>query len=285
MVRIKIIFTALLFVLIFGCEKELKIDMPDIQEKIVVDGWIENGRYPHVILTKSASYVSRIDSSSYFQFVKTEATVVVSNGEVEEKLTLMYDDDYFPPHVFRGTDFKGEPGKSYRLDVYVNGVHLTAHATIPQVVAPDSVWFELDATRDSAGFVWMQLTDDGNEENYYRLFTRIKNKEAEYTPTHLSAINDRFFNGKTMSAPIYKGARGLMESQSDFRFKVDDTIFVKVSSLTKDAFEFWQNYEYEVMNAGNPFAASSNNLSTNIQGGGLGIWCGYASSTSLVIAR
>jgi len=279
-----IFFTIVLFIFLFGCEKELNVDMPEIEQEIVVDGWIENDRFPCVILTKSMSYVSKVDSSSYLDFVMTRAKVIVSDGENEEILTLIRDNNYVPAHLYRGTELKGVEGKTYTLDIYLSNKHYSSTAIIPKVTKPDTIWFEQDAEKDSTGFIWMKLTDDGNADNYYRIFTRTLNKEEVFTPTHLSTINDRFFNGKTMSAPIYKGSRGILESESDFRFKIDDTIIVKLSSITKESFTFWQNYEYEVMNSGNPFGASSSNLSTNINGG-LGIWCGYGSNYSVVITK
>jgi hypothetical protein len=99
------------------CEKELSIELPQPESKIVVEGWIEHEGYPNVILTRSAPYFSSIDSGSLRNYVVTKAKVTVISGDQHEVLTLKPNDAYFPPYVYFGTELKGKVQGRYYLKV------------------------------------------------------------------------------------------------------------------------------------------------------------------------
>jgi hypothetical protein len=52
-------------------------------------------------------------------------------------------------------------------------------------------------------------------------------------------------------------------------------VVVKYCNIDKATFDFWRTMEYSYANIGNPFA-SPNKVLSNIQGGGLGYFGGYA---------
>ena len=77
-------FTSLIF--IFSCEKEVSIDLNTGPAKLVIDGQIETGGYPLVVLTKSIGYFSTIDLSTFENSFVHGATVKVSDGITTIKL-------------------------------------------------------------------------------------------------------------------------------------------------------------------------------------------------------
>ena len=73
--------TALLF---FACEKEISIDnLPQPTDKIVVEGHIEPGKFPYVILTRNAPYFAPVDSAVLANIVVQNAFVTISDGITE----------------------------------------------------------------------------------------------------------------------------------------------------------------------------------------------------------
>ncbi|MBK7101223.1 MAG: DUF4249 family protein [Flavobacteriales bacterium] len=50
--------------LLAGCEKEITVDLPDTPEQLVVEGTIEPGLPPFVILTRTQSYFEPLDLTS-----------------------------------------------------------------------------------------------------------------------------------------------------------------------------------------------------------------------------
>lgn len=268
------------------CEKELVIDLPQPDSKIVVEGWIEHDRYPNVILTRSAPYFSSIDSSSLRDYVVTKAKVTVISGDQYEVLTLKPNDAYFPPYVYFGSELRGEEHRTYHLKVEFDDSenNVFASTTIPSLTEPDSVWFQLEPDSDSLGRIWIKLSDNPHENNYYRLLTRRKGTDRRYVASFKSAFSDQLFNGETITLGFGSGLSDLLDITQDSYFRLGDTINVKFCSLDKEHYEFWNTYQNEILLSANPFSASNARVKSNIENG-LGVWGGYASSYYTIIAK
>ena len=83
---------------IIACDdSDLTVDTP---QSLVVEGWIENGEFPVVIVTKtfpvSTEYQSMADLSDY---LVRWAKITVSDGEKSVVLTGLYDESYYPPYI------------------------------------------------------------------------------------------------------------------------------------------------------------------------------------------
>ena len=259
-------------------------DFEDYESKVVVDGWIENGKFPIVLLTRSAGYFSAVDSIALKNYVITSARVEVSDGNRSEVLTLKPNDAYFPPYMYQGTEIKGEPGKTYTLKINFNGKQVTSKTSIPEPVKLDSTYFKLDTGSDSLGFVWVKFSDNRNVNNFYRTLTKVNTKEDIYYATHVPNFNDEYFNGQDIEIPMYKGNKSSLQLEDNFYFFLGDTISLKFTVIDEASFEFWDSFHRELVNTGNPFAATNARVETNINGG-LGIWCGYGASYYRVIAK
>ena len=113
-----ILFAGLLFIF-NSCQEEIEIEIPEYHNKLVVEGSIENGSYPMVIITKSIPYFSTLDPSVLFnEVVVTDAIVTVtsSSGETEQ-LSLVYTEDSPIYFAYVGDSLKGECNKSYTLKI------------------------------------------------------------------------------------------------------------------------------------------------------------------------
>ena len=273
-----------IFIILTACEKELTVDLPPYSPKLVVDGWIEQGRYPTVTLTRNAAYFDKIDSTAIRELIATTAKVTISDGEQEEVLTLRRRDEHFPYFLYQGTEIKGEVGKTYGLKVELRGKVYTASTTVPKPVPLDSLWFERLPDEDSLGYLWAAFTDAPEEENYYRLFTQELRQDSSFVPTYLSVVGDRYFNGETLRFSVLRGAENLNDVTEDLYFKRGDTIRVKFCTLDRAHFDFWRTLERELYTTGNPFAASGNEVISNIEGEALGVWGGYGASYYYFIA-
>ena len=268
-----------------ACEKELVVELPPYTPRLVVDGWIEQGKYPTVILTRNAGYFDPVDSSAIRELVVTRAKVSISDGEREEVLTLRRRDEYFPNFLYQGTEIRGEVGKTYRLTVESEGKEYTATTTIPAPVSLDSVWYEPLPTSDTLGHVWATLTDPGQQENYYRLFTQRIGKDETFVPVYLSAISDQFFAGETLSFSVLRGAENLSNITDDLYFREGDTVRVKMCAIDRAHYDFWRTLERELYATGNPFSSSGNEVISNIEGGALGVWGGYGAAYHVLQAQ
>lgn len=282
--KMKVFYLAL-FSVFLACDDSLDFDIENYNSKIVVDGYIENGQYPLVVLTKSAAYFSSIDSSSLRNLVVSRAKVTVSDGEREEILTLKKNDAYFPPYIYEGSELKGEVGKKYFLKIDYEGKIYESVTTIPPKVEFDSIWFKLAPNEDSLGLIYGRLNDDADAENYYRLFTQRLEKDQKYIPIYLSAIGDQFFNGKSFTFSILRGSESISDAVDDIYFRKGDLVRLKISTMDRTHFDFWRTLERELYVTGNPFSSSGNEIKSNISGGALGVWGGYNSAIHQLVAQ
>lgn len=258
-----------------ACQDSLELDVQDYESKLVVDGWIEQGGFPVVVLTKSAAYFSTIDSVALRELVATRAKVTVSDGEQEEILTLKKNNLYFPPYLYQGNEIKGEAGKTYQLTIETEGKTYKATTSIPPAVKLDSLWFQLSAGKDSLGLMYGRFSDEGSTEDFYRIFTQRKNKDSKFIPIYLSAIGDQYFNGQSFTFSLLRGAESLSDVKDDIYFRKGDTVEVKLCTIDRSHFDFWRTLERELYVTGNPFSSSGNEVISNISGEALGVWGGY----------
>lgn len=273
----------LLLFLTQGCV-EPTVETANYNSEVVVDGWIEPGKYCQVLLTLSAPYFADIDSVSLRNYALTKAKVTVSNGAHSEILTLKPNEAYFPPYLYISTKIKGEVGKNYDITVEYGGRTTYATTTIPEPVKLDSAWFALDEESDSLGFVWLKFMDDATKKNYYRTLTQIKNVDNKYIPNYFPNFNDEFFNGQRIEVSLYKGNSNSIDKIDDFHYKIGDTISLKFCTVDKASFVFWNSFQKEILNTGNPFASTNARVTSNVSNG-LGVWCGYGSSYYRIIAK
>jgi hypothetical protein len=270
-----------------SCEKDIDLNLPDPEIKIVVEGWIDQGDYPIVMLTKSSPYFSVVDSATIVNMIIQNATVVVYNGLIYDTLTPTLDLNYFPPILYKGSKFIGEINRTYYLQVITDSITLTSVTTIPAPVPIDSLWFETEENLDSLGYIWGYFHDPADQNNYYRLFTKRIGKDPRFTPILMSTYEDRYFNGQNFQFSMMRGIESLTDTTSDPEtsfFKIGDTVVVKACTMDKAHYDFWRTAEGDMYMSGNPFASPSQ-IMTNIEGGGLGVWGGYGVFTDTVICK
>ena len=266
-----------------GCV-DSNFEVDDYNSEVVIDGWIEQGKFCQVLLTLSVPYFSDIDSTSLRDYALTTAKVTLSDGENSEVLTLKPNDAYFPPYLYISTEMKGEEGKTYSLTVEHHGKITQAFTTIPEPVKLDSTWFALDGDHDSLGYIWIKFTDNIDSKDYYRTLTKIKNVDTKYIPNYLPNFNDLYFNGQKIEISLYKGNKTSLNNEDEFHYTLGDTILLKFCRVDKASFEFWHSFQKEIMNTGNPFASTNARVKTNVTNG-LGVWCGYGATYYRIIAK
>lgn len=238
------IFLLLSFLLLIGCEKEITVDLPQVTSKIVVEGTIEQGQPPIVILTYSQGYFEPTNLTSLEGFFVREANVTLSNGTIEESLFELCSADLteeqleqvaaiigFTPSELAAfnicvyTTFNqslwGEEGKTYELKVSKDEHNLRAVTKINNLIALDSLWFGIpnEDPGDSLGFIYAILTDPDTSGNAYRWYAKRINQYPSWAPDNLageqkdanfiaplgSVTDDAFFNGLQFEFGYFRG--------------------------------------------------------------------------------
>ena len=268
-----------------SCEKEITVDLPAPETKIVIEGAIEEGRLPWVFVTKNAPYFSHIDSAALVNMIVFNAHVTVTDGITTDSLQFTYDPYIYPKFKYVGNTLIGQTGKWYWLNVEVDGNTYTAQTSIPPSVKFDSLKFKPDFNKDTLGYVWLYLKDPDTLGNYYRAFTKTLGIDSVYLRPYPSVSDDRFFNGQFAEYSLSRGRNPLEDNKYDdngldsagvsrFYFRKGQTVVVKLCSIDAPHYDFWISIEQQFITDGNPFA-SPISARSNISGGALGIWGGY----------
>ncbi|SIT80223.1 DUF4249 family protein [Pontibacter indicus] len=294
-----LILISLLFLV--GCEENLSIDIPAGQEQLVVEGHIEQGAPPVVVLTRSmpvfdgftpaeieASFVHgaqvEVRSGGRSYTLKEvpaaafwpELRRVVSEQYAipEDKLTSGSD---FIFYVYTSEELRGEIGKSYQLRISHEGHVLTASTTIPQLNPLEELFIQPhpDPAQDSLFVLFYRYRDPDTLGNSIRYFTK-RNSEPFYPGYFNSVFNDELINGvQNLSFPLDRGEpRGKDPDLDTYSyFGKGDTIVVRWAAIDLEHYRFWYTLENERNNNGSPIG-SPNTTRSNINGG-LGVWGGY----------
>lgn len=290
-----------------SCEKEITVDIPLPEEKIVVEGHIEQWMpdysfqqmipyFPYVILTKNVPYFSAVDSATLSDLVIRNATVIVSVDSIIDTLKGQeffyegYTGCVYLPSNPLSPKIIGEVGKTYNLKVIIGDtLTLTASTTIPPLVVPDSLWSVPESDYGDTLFrLWGRFIDPPETRNFYRIFTKVLGEDDDFLPVMYSTTDDEFFNGLTFEFPIERGLKSTAYNEedfdiSDFFFKKGDTVVFKLCTIDQQHYEFWKTALVQMTTGAGPFA-SPTTIKTNIQGG-LGIWGGYGATYDTIVIQ
>lgn len=257
-------------------------DPADMQEpELVVEGWIDSGGYPVVFVTTSLPINSQSgQSSNLSDHLLKWAKVSISDGTNETILTGKYMKDYTIPYAFTTTDLKGECGKTYQLVVDYPPYHAEATTTIPPLPDVSAVSASICEDNDTLYNVKVGINHISTDAAGYKLFAMRKNKED----THLSCYMGTF-DAKSLTAnaeiPLFNVHKMNNKNFSPY-FSLNDTLSIKVSTITNEALQFWNDFESNVSLSKSPFFATYKNLRGNLTGA-LGYWLGYGSNYYIVI--
>lgn len=317
-INISIFIVSILF-LLPSCEKEISIVLPDAEIKPVIEGKIEPGFPPLIIVTKNIGYFDQTNINTINNLFIHDAIITVKTDSSEVILTEFCTSDIpdslktflvdFYPIISAATgipvefittydyciystlDFSvwGEMEKSYDLIVNTNNKVYTATTRIPKAVDLDSLWFKPKNPGDSIGYVWAKLTDPSEIGNCYRWFAKRQGKDNAFIAPRNSTFDDKFVNGKTFDFGFTRGKTQNSTAPEDNNrernaYKIKDTIIVKFCSIDRPTFEFLDDLETSISNSGNPFGAP-NTIKSNIKGGALGYWGGYGFSYDTLIVK
>jgi len=280
------------FVLVMtSCEKEVHINLGTSAAKVVIQGAIENGKVPYVILTSTISFFSNVDLATLQNSFLHDAVITVSDGTKTTTLKEYSIDTGANNKVYiysvdtsGSTGFMtGEIGKFYTLSVIYGGTTYTSVTKIPNPAGVDTMWFDKpefvnDKTPATARQMFINYTDPDTSGNYVRCFTRRGNQL--FYPSGI--FSDEVVNGKVVNKigilGGYAASSGTDNRNRDslVYFFPGETVTLQWSSIDKGVYTFWNSVDFAKNAVGNPFSSPINTIS-NISNGAVGVWSGYGS--------
>lgn len=289
-----IVFFLLLSTALFisSCERKLDFDLNDVSEKLVVEGSIENGQPPVVYLSRSLDYFSELSPDILANSFAHGADVFVSNGTLTHKLKEYaipagggYNFYYYSiDSADLATAFTGVLNTSYSLRIVWEGKEYTATTSIPGITRRiDSLYSKPAPAGNPPQKVALMIKayDPPGFGDYVRYYTK-RNNEPFY-PGLNSVYDDQVIDGSVYEVQVERGIERVGYTPEAYSFfDKGDTVTLRLSNIDKATFDFWRTMEFSYATVGNPFSTPTKVLS-NIKGGALGYFGGYASQYRTII--
>jgi len=295
------------FVAMVSCEKVLDIDLPDAVNGIVFEGYIENGTFPYVLVSRSENYFSPINTAAEAivnSLVTPDSVFITVDGvrtamdrtclseltPEERELALEFlGFQSFPEGLdlclYLKFNMQGEFGKTYKMTAYVEGKEYNAVTSVGQPVELDSLWFKDELPLDSLGSIWCRLSDRAGTDDYYYMWTQnLTQGRSMYAIDGSPSFADRLFRGETIEFNFNQGSNLANDNgnpdEEPWWFKEGDTVIVKLGIIDREVYNFWESVD--AASNLNPFSAPTPVFS-NFDNGGRGVWGGYATTVDTFV--
>lgn len=258
------------------------------EPEIVLEGWIDEGGHPIVMLHKSINFTE--DFNTMEDLIEEKiiylGKVTVSDGETSVVLTGRVDTAYLPPYSYSSVRIMGESGRTYRVEAEFEGKKVSAVTTIPPKALFDSI--SVESMPDKPGFFRLTgyLTDMKEQSDYFVVFYRYKGEKQYRNGLHGVASDLAADTSGVLRIPIYKNMAGTSlvdkDSLSTRFFRLGDTLEIKLAAIDGVSYRFWESFASLTITSTIPFLPVNENIYTNVSGG-RGYWCGYGSSTYTIV--
>lgn len=242
----------------------------DNVEELIVEGWIESGHAP-VVLVSSTLPVSSVPQpvSSITDHILRYAEVYIDHGGEREYLTARLTDRFVIKNYFTSPTLRGIPGETYHLHVKWLDFEASAVCTIPEPVAIDTAYLEktVNDTSFTAKLIFHNNPKDGK---FYQSFRRVGKESNIY-----DAVNFTTLNGALLDTVITETFMKPMKTikAKDVYFHPGDTVALKLAVIEQPMYTFWCSFANYSNSAGTVFSAPVN-IKGNVTGA-MGYWAGY----------
>ncbi|MEM7105434.1 MAG: DUF4249 domain-containing protein [Bacteroidota bacterium] len=272
--KIKQLFVPIIFsvftVAYIGCdlEKEIEIDLPEVENQMVIECYLEPGKPYRVLLTESQPFLDPVEDPNTLPTI-SDAIVVISRNGVADTLTEGEFLDFVNFKVYNygsSTLVSNDLLSEYRIEVTdQEGRFAFAETRILPIVPIDSIEVDFNET-DTAANILTWFTDPP-ETNYYRRVLNLNTLTSE--PEQAFSANDAVFNGDDV----------VFGTGFDYTF--GDTLITTLFHIDEDYYFFLETVSAAEAANNNPFAQPSFILD-NIEGG-IGIFTGLSYDRDTVI--
>ena len=256
MKQVAVIFFILL---LCSCEKVIRLDLPDRDPRLVVDGLLTNEKSPcYVTLSKTTKYTFIYDTSTV---IHEEGAVVIISDDSGTADTLQ--ETTAGKYMTHPEKIQGAVGRSYKIDIFTgDGKHYASEMEQMLAVAKiDSIYFSRDQTITDPTNpsyylydIYINWHDPANEPNYYlRDMSYYWSGRWHENVQWNWVFSDKYIDGSYLEKDNVNESYG----GKGWSFRLNQY------SLTKQAYDFW-NLVHQQTQQGNDYANSSVPLIGNI---------------------
>jgi hypothetical protein len=264
--KIKFLFLITFGLLLVGCRKEIELNLPIYEPKMVLEFYLEDNKTLNCLLQESINFT---DTARY-KLIDNALIVLSYNGTKDTLFNVLYFDQTFQKiYNYHNTKIiQLEPDVEY--EVYVKdskGREMTGKTRLNNLVPIDSLVYNNNSNNKAA--VGLIFNDNENTENYYRIVAFKNTLPVNEADVWDITFSDNLFNGEQFS--FYTG----------YAFNPGDTVIGRLYHLTKDHNSFTESVNNAQASNGNPFGQPANIIS-NLNGG-IGIFTTLTFSEKIIV--
>lgn len=251
-----------------GCQREVKLDLPTYEPKLVMEFYLEDDKPLNCLLQESINFTD----TTRFKLIENALVVLSYQNQKDTLLNTLSFDPYFGKiyNYHNNKIIQLKPGIEY--EIYVKdskGRIMTGKTQLNATVPIDTLVYNFNSgNQASAGLIF---NDRGETRNYYRIVAFQTGQTVDPDSTWDITFDDLLFNGRQFS--FYTG----------YAFDPGDTIIGRLYHLTEDHHKFTQSVNNAQSSNGNPFGQPANIIS-NLKGG-LGIFTTIQYSEKQLIVK
>ncbi|MCQ2158247.1 MAG: DUF4249 domain-containing protein [Bacteroidales bacterium] len=238
--------------------------------ELVVEGWIESGHAP-VVLVSSTLPVSSTPQpvSDISKHILRYAEVYIDHNGQREYLTARLTDRFTVTNYFTSPTLRGVPGDTYLLHVKWQNFEASAVCTIPEPVAIDTVFFE-KALDDTSFVAKMVFHNNPGVGTLYQSFSRVGSESNAYR-----AVNFTTMDGSAIDDIVVETFMRPLKNigADDVYFHPGDTLALKLATIERPMYDFWKEYA-NYSNSSGSILGAPKNVKGNVSGA-IGYWAGY----------
>ncbi len=252
-------FTLFLFA---SCEKIITLPVKDNESKLVIEANITDKVGPYFVkLSKSIS----INESKAYPIINNGTVIIADNTGIKDTLK------YISQGIYKTNLIKGVYGRTYFLEVNVDGKKYTAQSTMPNKVNLDSLRINLFPINGENQFSIIPVYKDPIElGNSYRFIQKINDTLDD----NYNIFTDNLNNGKVNQRPLNNG-------NENISIKIFDVVSVEMQCISPSA----QLYYFTLTQqggAGPGGGTAPTNPPNNINGGALGLFSAHTTQTKVI---
>ncbi len=258
--KIQYLFLAILF--LSSCDKIITLPLKDNDTKVIIEGNITDQPGPYIVkLTRSIN----INEPNIYPTINNAIVVIADNLGFKD--TLKYSNE----GIYKTKSIRGIYGRTYFLEVSIDGKKYTAQSTMPKKVNLDSLRINIFPINGEIQFSIIPVYTDPIElGNGYRFIQKIN----DTLDNNYNIFNDNLNNGKVNQRPLNNG-------NEDLTIKLKDIVSVEMQCISASA----QLYFFTLSQQGGAGPGGGTvptNPPNNIVGGALGLFSAHSSQTKQI---
>lgn len=226
----------ILFLFLSCKSDELDFLTPIGTENLTVEAYVNEGSNPRVYLTTGLP-INGFKEIDFLKSIESTAKVEIEASSVYEIATFSKDDSRFPSRFYAFSDVIGKTGESYHLKITIGNKTYKATTKVPKKPVLKSVSVVKQSTFKE-GIYNLKIEIENSKENAYYKFYVKEEKSENYEKALTFVVSNEFI--KTPLLTVFNDYTDLDENEKRFSYlEKDKTFSVKIVSITKDEFLFW----------------------------------------------